>query len=237
MTTADFANKFDWVRALDDPNSGLTSTQHHVALALSGHLNADGTGFVTHAQLALETRMCERTVCAALTALADAHWIERTPGKVGRATDYKIARKFGWTPTPKEDRPEAPRRKKRRPADPEGDAKARAFLAGVYAKTGIDTERANDDTPVTRRLVGVLRRHLNSEAASGSGTTKIVNVLTETTLDTAREPAAVLLTRYKKALRMYPHLRPVAAQENTLDDVIARVGEKLTLSETDRVSS
>lgn len=227
MSTAHFTNKFEWVRALDDPNSGLTSTQHHVALALSGHLSAQGTGFVTHAQLALETRMSERTVCAALTALADAHWIERTPGKMGHATDYKIACKFGWTPTPKENR-SAPQRKKRRPADPEGEAKARAFLSGIYAATGVAIERANDDTPVTRRLVGVLRRHLNSDAASGSGTTKIVNVLTETTLETARDPAAVLLTRYKKALRMYSHLRPVVAQENPLDGLISSISEQLS---------
>jgi hypothetical protein len=227
MTTADFANKFEWVRALDDPSSGLTSTQHHVALALSGHLNAKGTGFVTHAQLAIETRMSERTVCAALTALADAHWIERTPGKMGHATDYRIARKFGWTPTSKEDRPKRPRRKRRRPADPDGETKARALLSGIYATTGIDVERANDDTPVTRRLIGVLRRHLNSDAADGSGTTKIINVLTETSLGTAHDPAAVLLTRYKKAMRMYPHLQPVSNAEQPLDDVVARLASTL----------
>lgn len=228
MTTPDFSNKFEWVRALDDPNSGITSTQHHVALALSGHLNIAGKGYVTQARLAMETRMSERTVCAALTALADLHWIERIPGKVGRATEYTIARKFGWTPTPKVERPVRPVRKKRRPADPDGEAKARTYLGVIYASTNVDVERANDDTVTTRRLIGVLRRHLNSDATEGSGAMKMTSVLIETSLETARDPAAVLLTRYKKALRMYPHLRPVAATENPVDSVIAQIGAALS---------
>ncbi len=226
MTSTDFANKFEWVRALDDPNSGLTSTQHHVALALSGHLNAKGTGFVTHAQLALETRMSERTVCAALTALADAHWIERVPGRPGRATNYTITKKYGWTPTPEEEKATRPRRR-RRPADPEGREKAISFIAGVYRETDVDPARASDDTQVANRLIGVIRRHLNSAVGDAATLAPIRRVLVETSMASVNEPAAVLLTRYQKALRMYPHLRPVAASENPIDDVIAQIGAAL----------
>ena len=90
MSTSAFPNKFDWIRAISDPNSGLTSTQHHVALALSQHLNVEGKGFVTQAQLAIDIRMCEKTVNDALTALADMHWIERVPGRPGEPVPLRV---------------------------------------------------------------------------------------------------------------------------------------------------
>jgi DNA-binding MarR family transcriptional regulator len=230
--TTQFANKFDWIRAISDPNSGLTSTQHHVALALSQHLNLTGSGFATHAQLALDTRMSERTVCAALTELADMHWIERTPGRVGRATDYVIARKFGWETTPKAEIPKRPRRKKRSRQGSADNSAARRFLAGIYTDTGIDPTLAEADTEATGRLIGALRRQMNSLESDQQGLQKIREVLVETSLESAHDPAAVLLNRYKKALRTYPHLRPVAKNNAetsvAVEDMIAQVAQVLS---------
>lgn len=233
MTTTSFTNKFDWVRAISDPNSGLTSTQHHIALALSQHLNIQGSGFTTHAKLALETRMSERSVCDALTALADMHWIERTPGKVGRTTNYKSTKKFGWEPTPNDELLTRPHRKPRRPADPDGERKARQYIADIYSITNVERELANDATSITRRLVGVIRRQMNSAAGDDASLAKLRTVLAETSLETANDPAAVLLTRYKKALRLYPHLRPVAPAPDITNDIvsnaIAKIGQALSM--------
>ena len=204
-----FPHKFAWVRALSDPNSGITSTQHHVALALAEWLNQEGEGYVTHRQLAIMTRMSERSICDALTALADARWLERQPGKVGRATTYRIAKKPGWKPTPKEEMQSHGKRKRRTPVNKDVQELARKLIMSVYSQTGIDQSTVDNDTETARRLLGVMRRQCSSPASEGSGLHKIYEVLIDGELTTAHDPAAVLLARYKKALRNYPHLRPV----------------------------
>lgn len=208
MSASQFPDKFAWVRALNDPNSGLTSTQHHVALALSEHLSREGKGFVTHATLALETRMSERTVCSALTALAEQHWIERIPGKVGWATTYTIAKKFGWTPTPVDQLPKRPRRKRRQMLDSNEYESAKNLLRQIFSATGIDPAQADLDDHATSRLLGALRRQLNSVASDRSELAKLWQALTETSLSGVGNPAAVLLTRYKSFLKTYDHSRP-----------------------------
>lgn len=231
MEPPSFRNKFDWIRAVSDPNSGLTSTQHHVALALTQHLNIDGKGYVTHARLALDTRMSERSVSDALTALADQQWMERTPGTVGRATTYVLTRKPGWHATPAEQLPKRPRRRLR-DTDNDGRQAARDYLAGIYAATGANPVRVDDDTVTGRRLIGVIRRHLRSLPTSDVETDKVRSVLADGTLATAIDPAAVLLARYKKALRLYPHLRPVRTDEvraAAVQELIAGAARALSL--------
>jgi hypothetical protein len=210
MTDRDtpFKDKFDWIRALNDPNSGVTKTQHHVALALSQYLSTAGRGFVSHERLALDTRMSERSVCAALTALADLHWIEKEPGRVGWATTYAIARRFDWQPTPKDDLHTTARKRVPNPRDPEGASKALALVKKIYEATEVDPALADLTDQATKRLRGVLRRQLNSPASDKSGLAKMWEFLTETSLADANNPAAVLLTRYQKFLRHYPHMRP-----------------------------
>jgi hypothetical protein len=203
-----FKDKFDWIRALNDPNSGITKTQHHVALALSQYLSKAGKGFVTHERLALDTRMSERSVCAALTALSDLHWIEKEPGRVGWATTYVIARRFHWTPTPKEEVSASVKRRVKNPRDPEGANKALALLKRIYEATEVDPALAELTDQATTRLRGALRRQLNSPASDNSGLAKMWEFLTETSLADANNPAAVLLTRYQKFLRHYTHMRP-----------------------------
>lgn len=204
-----FPHKFAWVRALSDPNSGITSTQHHVALALAEWLNQEGEGYVTHRQLSIMMRMSERSICDALTALTDARWLERQPGKVGRATTYRIAKKPGWKPTPKEEMHSHGKRKRRTPVNKDVQELARKLIMSVYSQTGIDQSTVDNDTETARRLLGVMRRQCSSPASEGSGLHKIYEVLIDGELTTAHDPAAVLLARYKKALRNYPHLRPV----------------------------
>jgi DNA-binding transcriptional MocR family regulator len=222
-----FKNKFEWVRAFSACNSGLTSTQHHVALMLAEKMNVEGTCFVTHAQLAAATRMSERTVCAALTALADMEWIERTPGRVGRATTYCIARPGGWAP-PAETAP--PTRRRREPADQTDVDAARRYLASIYTETGIDAGRVADDSPTTRRLLGVLRRHL-THVRNAALDDKVRAVLVEGNLMSAKDPAAVTLNRYKRALRLYPEHRPSRVTEGNpaVHELVGQLVEAMSM--------
>jgi hypothetical protein len=230
---AAFTNKFQWVRAFSALNSGLTSTQHHVALMLADKMNVDGECFVTHARLAQDIRMSERTVCEALTALADMEWVERTPGRAGRATTYRMARPAGWEP-PAPDAPPPGRESNRQPVNPADHERAHRYLVGLYAETGIDLHRADDDTATTRRLLGVLRRHLTHQASSPSGRDKVRAILVETSLTTATDPAAVLLNRYKKALRLYPEFRPTkrTAKASNVDDLIGHLVDAMKVPKT-----
>lgn len=225
-----FKNKFEWVRAFSAPNSGLSSTQHHVALMLADKMSMEGHCFVTHAQLSFAIRKSERTVCSALTALAEMEWIERNPGAAGRATTYRMARPARWTPPPA-DAPPAARHTKRHGVNPAEHEAAHQYLTAIYIETGVHPERANENTVTTRRLLGVLRRHLTHMTATSSEHDKVRKILVETSLESANDPAAVLLTRYKKALRHYPHHRPTRPVETTLNvtDLVGTISQALTM--------
>lgn len=84
---------FTWRSAIVE--STLTSTQRHVALTLSLHMNErGGSCFPTHEQLQEETGLGRSTVIAALKALEEAGWLIRRPGGGrrrggnGQATEY-----------------------------------------------------------------------------------------------------------------------------------------------------
>jgi hypothetical protein len=97
--------------------------------------------------------------------------------------------------------------------------------------TGVHPDRANDNTVTTRRLLGALRRHLTHMAATSSEHDKVRTILVETTLELANDPAAVLLTRYKKALRHYPQHRPTRPADTTLNvtDLVETISQALMM--------
>jgi hypothetical protein len=135
-----------------------------------------------------------------------------------------MARPAGWEP-PAPDAPRPGRESKRQSVNPADHEQAHRYLIGIYAETGIDLHRADDDTATTRRLLGVLRRHMTHQATSPAATDKVRAILVETSLETANDPAAVLLNRYKKALRLYPEFRPTKspAKVSNVDDVIGHL--------------
>ena len=212
MTTTPFSNKFEWVRAISDPNSGLTSTQHHVALALSQYLNVDGKGFVTQARLATDIRMCERAVCAALSALTKMNWITRKRGRPGYATSYTITRPADWEPTPTDEQAKS-QSDKRRYENEELTERTERFLAQIATATGISPAVFQTSSDTNDNLRNVIRRHINSVAGDDDSLRILFQQLTETPLSDADDTAKVLLYRYGQALRRYPHLSPKAFRE------------------------
>lgn len=84
---------FTWRSSIVE--SGLSSTQRHVALTLSLHMNErGGSCFPTHDQLREETGLGRSTVIKALRELESEGWLSRVPGGGrrrggnGQATEY-----------------------------------------------------------------------------------------------------------------------------------------------------
>jgi hypothetical protein len=81
---------FDWRSAICD--SELTSTQRHVALTLSLHMNARGGSAMPAVQtLVRETGLSKRAVQYALKGLHDDGWLEKRPGLGMNGTNLYLA--------------------------------------------------------------------------------------------------------------------------------------------------
>jgi DNA-binding FadR family transcriptional regulator len=183
-------NKFDWVRALSaQPSSIVTRTEHHVALALAGYLNQHGTGFVTHARLASDCRVSERTVCTALSALVSKGWLLRHSGKAGRASDY-------WTHLPADAAPPQPARHARN-----SRVDVENYLTVLAQQCGLPKIMAVPGSDSLERLTGALARTLAAIADRPDDISRLFHRLTEGSLASANDPAAVLLHRLGQIMR------------------------------------
>jgi len=188
-------NKFDWVRSLSiQPRTEITRTEHHVALALAGYLTADGTGFITHTKLANDCRVSERTVCATLTSLVKKGWLLRHSGKQGRATDY-------WTRIPTNAMtPESAPVKAHTATD------VAAYLKVIATTCGIEAITEVPGSDALERLTGALAHILAVNETRPDDAHRLFENLTEGPLDTARDPAAVLLHRLGQLVRTDKYL-------------------------------
>lgn len=214
-------NKFDWVRALSiQPRTDITRTEHHVALALASYLAAGGTGFATHTKLANDCRISERTVCAALTSLVKKGWLLRHSGKQGRATDY-------WTRIP----PNATT-PDTTPAKAHTAADVTAYLKVVATCCGLDTITEVPGSDALERLTGTLAHILSVTAARPGDAHRLFAYLTEGPLDTARDPAAVLLHRLGQLVRTDKNLivptPPAGAAADAVTAAVQHIAEALT---------
>lgn len=183
-------NKFEWVRAISaQPLSTITRTEHHIALALAGYLNQHGTGFVTHARLASDCRVSERTVCTALSAIVSKGWLLRHSGKAGRASDY-------WTHLPVDAAPtQTPRHTRKGRVDVEN------YLTVLAQQCGLPRIMAVPCSDSLERLTGALARTLAAIADRPDDISRLFHRLTEGSLASANDPAAVLLHRLGQIMR------------------------------------
>ncbi len=227
--------KFDWERALN-ACPDLTPTQHHVAVTLSGLLKKEGYGFVTHEKLAAATKLSKRTICYSLRALEEAGWVERIKGTRGRATTYQIAAPSNLTtgtaaqPVEAETAP-----KKKTMVDPAHTERARSFIRRALVDTNRSGDEVDTDSHTARRLISIIRRQFSSNAGDQDSLMRLYFCMTETSLETAADPAAVLIHRYGVALRRYPHLKPCRPHEfersTAVDDMLKELAAKMSSPE------
>ncbi len=188
-------NKFEWVRALSvQPRDQITRTEHHIALALAGYLTAAGTGFTTHATLAGDCRVSERTVCTALTSLVNKGWLLRRRGRQGLASTY-------WTRIPADAVPTSSRPTHARTAVDVG-----AYLKMVANACGLAEIQNVKGSDALSNLTGSLAHILAVLDDRPDDAGRFFESLTEAPLVTARDPAAVLLHRLGQCVRSDPSL-------------------------------
>jgi hypothetical protein len=214
--------KFDWVRALSSqPAASITRSEHHVALALAGYLNAAGHGWVTQARLAADCRLSERTICSALTSLVKGGWLLRESGKNGKATNY-------WTRVP------AGAAATRQPRKGRSPAEVQEYLKVIATACGLERIEEIEGSDALKRLTGSLAHILRNLDDRPDDARRLFERLAEGPLNTAHDPAAVLLHRLGIILRADRTLLPGAGQgspaagRHVLEQAIADVTASMT---------
>jgi hypothetical protein len=218
-STPPSVNKFSWVRSLSaEPADQISRTEHHVAVTLAGYLNQHGTGFVTHAKLARDCRFSERTVCGALTSLADKGWLLRRSGKRGRATDY-------WTQIP-----DRIANAESTEASGGSQVQVEEYLSVVASRCGLKEIPAIPGSDSLQGLSGALARILADITDRPDDVSRLFRNLSEAPLTSANDPAAVLLHRLGQLLRAEPNLQRATpnSESRTGQKVVAEAIEVLT---------